>query len=520
MHTEPQASAAVTVELAEARGRQAFAAVTVVMATIFLVYWQTSVSMVQTWARSETFQHCFLVLPAVVWFIWQARTRLAATSVQPWWPALIPLAGAGALWLIGELASSLAPTQWAMVLMVPAAVVALFGLGWGRILSFPLAFLFFAVPFGEAMTPTLIDWTADFTVAALTATGIPVFREGQHFVIPSGRWSVVEACSGVRYLMASVMVGVLYAWTIYRSPVRRALFIGASFLVPIVANWLRAYLIVMIGHLSDNQLAVGIDHFIYGWLFFGIVIGLMLWIGTRWREDQKDDPSHAEAPSSRRAAGFDAPLRLSASMLAAVALLVGIWPMASMSLQGSTDERPLLPVAIATSEGWAEVSRPVSPWTPTLEGQARTQVLTFARDGATVTVFIGFYRDQQQGRELVSSMNRLLPESTSALQIARGRGAVRFGTEEASVRTATIRYEGQRLRIWHWYWLDDRIETSEVRAKLSLAMDRLLVRSDTSAWVAVFTDAETDDKGDAVLSAFARDMGPALNSALAATAEK
>ena len=279
MHTEPQARAAETVGLAAVRGRKAFAAVTLVMAAVFLVYWQTSASMVQTWARSETFKHCFLVLPAVLWFVWQARARLAATAIRPWWPALIPLAAAGALWLIGELANSLAPTQWAMVLMVPSAIVALFGVGWGRILGFPLAFLFFAVPFGEAITPTLIDWTADFTVGALSATGVPVFREGQHFVIPSGRWSVVEACSGVRYLMASVVVGVLYAWTIYRSPVRRALFIGASIVVPIVANWLRAYLIVMIGHLSSNRLAVGVDHFIYGWVFFGIVIGLMLWIG-------------------------------------------------------------------------------------------------------------------------------------------------------------------------------------------------------------------------------------------------
>ena len=117
-------------------------------------------------------------------------------------------------------------------------------------------------------------------------------------------------------------------------------------------------------------------------------------------------------------------------------------------------------------------------------------------------------------------MNRLLPESTLAVQIAHGRAVVRFGSDEASVRTAAIRYEGQRLRIWHWYWLDDRIETSDLRAKLSLALDRLLIRSDTSAWVAVFTDAETDAKGDAVLSAFTRDMGPALHSALAATAVK
>jgi exosortase len=109
-----------------------------------------------------------------------------------------------------------------------------------------------------------MDRTADFTVAAIRASGVPVHREGNYFLIPSGRWSIVEACSGLRYLIASFMVGCLYAYLSYRSPVRRATFIAASIVVPIVANWLRAYMIVMHGHLPSNRIAVGDDHFISG----------------------------------------------------------------------------------------------------------------------------------------------------------------------------------------------------------------------------------------------------------------
>ena len=56
------------------------------------------------------------------------------------------------------------------------------------------------MPFGEFALPQMMEWTANFTVLALRLSGIPVFREGLQFVIPSGNWSVVEACSGVRYL--------------------------------------------------------------------------------------------------------------------------------------------------------------------------------------------------------------------------------------------------------------------------------------------------------------------------------
>src|SRR3712207_2283490 len=118
--------------------------------------------------------------------------------------------------------------------MIEAGIVAVVGLRVAREAAFPLAFLLFAIPFGEFLIPTLIDRTADFTVMALSASGVPVYREANHFVIPSGAWSVVEACSGLRYLIASLMIGVVYAVVSYRSTRRRLAFIAAALVVPIV----------------------------------------------------------------------------------------------------------------------------------------------------------------------------------------------------------------------------------------------------------------------------------------------
>ena len=84
-------------------------------------------------------------------------------------------------------------------------------------MAFPLGFLFFAVPIGDFMLPQLMEWTADFTVLALRLSGVPVYREGLQFIIPSGAWSVVEACSGIRYMIASVTVGCLFAYLSYRA---------------------------------------------------------------------------------------------------------------------------------------------------------------------------------------------------------------------------------------------------------------------------------------------------------------
>ena len=89
----------------------------------------------------------------------------------------------------------------------------------------------------------------------------------------------------MRYLIASFMVGTLFAYLNYRSTRRRLLFVGVSIVVPIVANWLRAYMIVMIGHLSGNT-ARGRRR--PPDLRLGVLRRrdlLMFWIGARWRED-------------------------------------------------------------------------------------------------------------------------------------------------------------------------------------------------------------------------------------------
>ena len=246
---------------------------------------QRPVSMVDTWWRSATYQHCFFVIPIFMWLVWGQRDRLAATPAAPYWPGLLLASGCGLIWLTGVLAVTNAISQLALVGMTVVAVLTVFGLAWAKVLWFPLLFLFFAVPFGDALVPTMTNWTADFTVAALRATGVPIFREGNHFVIPSGSWSVVEACSGIKFLIASLMVGTLYAWLMYRSLARRVAFMLASIAVPFVANWLRAYLTVLIAHLTNNRWMLGIDHLLFGWILFAAALLALFWFGMRWRED-------------------------------------------------------------------------------------------------------------------------------------------------------------------------------------------------------------------------------------------
>ncbi len=480
-------------------------------AILWILFWyrDTAIAMVTIWARSDTYAHAFLVLPISLWLIWRKRLELAKLQPAPTFWLAIPLAAMTVIWLLGELTAVNALTQFALVATLIIAIVSVLGFHVSRHIAFPLAFLLFSVPMGDFMMPRLMDWTANFTVVALRASGIPVYQEGLQFVIPSGNWSVVEACSGIRYIIASVTVGTLFAYLNYVSLRRRLLFILASILVPVVANWLRAYLIVMIGHLSGNRLAAGVDHLIYGWLFFGIVILGMFAIGARWSEEQPA-ASIAVQPLSRNPAG---PARawLIALGLAAITTL-GPLAFAAISLSDQAAAPQLS--RLAPPAGWDETP-PFTDWKPAYLNPSAILDQSFKHDGQAVGLYIAYYRNQDYERKLITSTNALVVSNDPVWSLlARGRVTLATG----DVRTADLRgrHAGveTRLVVWHWYWINGRLTTSDFKAKLLTALARLRGQGDDSAVVMLFAPAEYASSS---LADFADLAGPQILHLLSKT---
>jgi exosortase A len=482
------------------------------IAFIVALYWDTAVAMAGIWARSDTFAHGFVVPFVVAWLIWRKRSELATLSPRPCWGALPLLAIAGFAWFVGELAQANAVAQLAFVLSLILAVPAVLGMQVARSIGFPLAFLLFAVPVGEFVMPQLMEWTADFVVLGLRLSGIPVYREGLQFVIPSGNWSVIEACSGVRYLIASVSVGTLYAYLTYRSLRRRLLFVLAAFLVPIVANWVRAYLIVMLGHLSGNRLAVGVDHLIYGWLFFGLVIVLMFWIGTHWREDGQPEPRIVTAPTP--AAESPGNRVWLGALVAAMAASVGF---SARALTAYPDHAmaPELNLPARLGE-WTALPGGGIDWKPRFEKPNAEVRSTFARGADRVGVYIGFYRNQDYERKMISSSNVLVTSNDPQWnRLAGGRRELVIDGKALEIRTADLRGpEGSRWLAWQWYWIDGRLTASDTRAKLLTVLARLRGRGDDCAVVVLIAAQDQAMGADVALAAFAAAAAPKFDGLL------
>jgi exosortase A len=492
--------------------RQATVLIVLALLAPFLLYLGTVRSIVSVWNSSETFAHGYVILPISLWLIWRRRETFSLYPPKPWPPALLLLGVLGAGWLAAQLGEVQVVSQYTFVAMFPVAALALFGPRLAGSLTFPLLFLLFAVPFGEIFVGPLIQFTADFTVWAVRATGIPVLRSGTRFELPTGNWSVVEACSGVRYLISSITLGCLYAYLTYRSAARRALFVGLSVIVPIIANGLRAYMIVMIGHLSGMELATGVDHIIYGWLFFGLVMFVMFWIGSFWREDTAPAPA-AAAASAARAAGM--PPRLPA-MVTGVLLMCAFWP--ALALMGERANHNPAPVRLADIAVSAPPAADFADWKPFyMEPDARFH-RAYQAGGVPVSLTVLYYRNQSPDKNLISSMNRLSGYEDAWHEV---EGTSRFETvagTPVTLHEGILRTPQGAIMVWTFKWVGGHYTGSDPVGKLWQAANKAMLRGDDGAAVMLAAPYDNDkERARAALHRFLAEQGPALDQALNAT---
>ena len=463
---------------------------------LLLLLWQyrvTFTTMVGIWERSGTFAHAFLVPPITLWLIWGQRERLARLNPRPLPWMLLPIALCGLGWLVGEIAGVNAITQLAVTALLVLAVPAVLGAAVARALVFPLCFLFFMVPVGEFVMPTMMEWTAEVTIATVRAIGIPVYREGLQFVIPTGSWSVVEACSGVRYLIASFMVGTLFAYLNYNSTKRRVAFVLFSLVVPIVANWGRAVMIVLLGHYSGNKIAVGVDHLIYGWVFFGVVIGIMFVVGARWAEPVIALPPLA-AGDRAQAAPRAAPLQW--WVAAAVVLVLSAPPMLAQQLQVADTAVPALRLPALAGVQADDNARPLQ--TPKFENPRAEATRVYRQGESAVTVYVAYYRQQSYGRKLVSSQNALLaPDEKLWRQTSRSTTSVAVDGQAVALRTAELRSgslqgvsAGRTVQVRQVYWVNGRLTDSDHMAAILGVVGQLGGNGDDGAAITFYIAGE------------------------------
>jgi len=474
---------------------------------VILLLQPTFMSMVDIWERSETFAHGYVILPISLWLIWRNRQTLAAIPVHTDWRALVVIFGLGMGWLAARVGGVQVVEQYALVGILISVVWLLLGLRQLRAISFPLAFLLLMVPNGEGLIPPMMEFTADFTVAAVKLIGIPVYREGLFFTLPSGEWSVVEGCSGLRYLISSITLGVLYAYLTYRTLWKRVAFGLAAVIVPVIANGFRATMIVLIAHYSDMKLALGVDHFIYGWVWFGLVMLAMFWVGLIWREDLAEEPT--PKPAVKPTFAYPA--------MAALLVMLALLPLYESRIDNRTIAIPALALPTPV-QGWTQEQAPFSSWEPHWVGMDQKLLGHYRNGDQQVMMFVGWYGAQRQDAELINSQNYMVRQKhpewrdmRRVLKQARVAGQVIPLAESGLMAHGN----NQRILVWQWHRINGKDDINPYRAKVDLALSKLLGQPDEATTIIIATPyTENAEAAAATLNDFLAAHKAALDSQL------
>jgi len=253
---------------------------------------------------------------------------------------------------------------------------------------------------------------------------------------------------------------------------------------------------VMIGHYSSMEHATGVDHLVYGWLFFGLVMFIMFWIGSYWRED--------EAPVAPvTAAGSAAVAAASRPVLGAaiVAVLVcALWP----ALGYVSDKAAHNPAPVEL-DGKRLASNPqgMPTWSPSYQAADATLRGSYSAGGVPVELNVLYYRNQGPDKRLISSVNRVDSRKEGFQQVASSGRVEEIGGQPLALRETRVRGPHGNYLVWHWNWVDGSFTANDYVGKLRQAKAKLLMHGDDGAALMVATPVgENPETARAALRSF------------------
>jgi exosortase len=155
---------------------------------------------------------------------------------------------------------------------------------WGkhvaRILAFPTACLFFLIPMTALeQTSFRLQFIVTGAVTFLSSLiGLSIRAIGTTLTATDGSFNfeIAEGCSGIRSLIAMVMLSGIYAHLFQDRLWKKAAVVLASGLFAIIGNIGRIFTIIIIAKLGYPDFAAGIYHDYSAFIFFPIALASMV----------------------------------------------------------------------------------------------------------------------------------------------------------------------------------------------------------------------------------------------------
>jgi exosortase len=252
----------------------------VILVALLLLLYDTVLGLLASqWWTDPDYGHGFFVPLFSSYVLWRERRRWMKTEIRPSNLGFLVMLGAIGLLLVGSLGAELFLSRISLLVLLTGMILFLTGWKMLRAVSFPLAFLIFAIPIPvilyNQITFPLQLIASRFATFWLEAVRVPVLRDGNVLILSNYSLEVVEACSGIRSLMSLIALAVAYGY--FAEPRRWVRYLLVLLMIPsaIVSNAIRIMGAGVLAHQFGPGAAEGFLHTFSGWVIFLIALTLM-----------------------------------------------------------------------------------------------------------------------------------------------------------------------------------------------------------------------------------------------------
>jgi len=500
------------------------------------------------WIGSEDYSHGMFVPLISLFLIWQARHRIAEAGAEnSWWGFAVISAGLFLYW-IGEFATLYVLQHVSLWMVIVGLVIASIGVRGARAIAFPLSYLLTSIPLPVFLYASLSSqlqlWSSALGVGCLQLVGVTSFRDGNVIDLGPVQLQVVEACSGIRYLLPLTSLALLCAYLFKDRMWKRVVLVLSSIPISIVVNGFRIGMIGVLVEWYGQGAAEGFYHLFEGWVLFMASLGLLIlemWVLARigaigdrssflnrftWTDRNSNvtpaatlQPLRSPSSSTLASASLQVSNRLflGPAYLCSVALLIPVAFASTLMVERKEVSPPRamfvdFPMKL---DGWLGTSL-------TLEKQYidalrfDDYVLADFRfgDGQPVNLYAAYYQSQRKGQSAHSPQS-CLPgggweiSSLNSMDLPASSGMVR----SLHVNRALIQKDSQKQIVLYWFKQRDRILSNEYLVKVYLFWDALSRGRTDGALVRIASlvgPGETEDIVDQRLLRFVSTIEPEL----------
>jgi len=503
------------------------------------MYFDSLVFLFRQWVGSEDYSHGLFVPFVSGFLMWQSRSRVIAGGVTQPWLGIVVVVGGLLLYWLGELSTLYLVSHLSLWLIVVGLIVSLVGVSGAKAMAFPLLYLLTAIPLPVFVYATLSSQlqllSSALGVGCLQLVGVTAFREGNVIDLGPVQLQVVEACSGIRYLLPLTSLALLCAYLFKDRMWKRALVFLSSIPISILINGFRIGMIGVLVETYGEGAAAGFYHFFEGWVLFMTSLGLLIlemWllakVGAKeerlpflrqftWTETSRPAsiPHHSPAnvPTiSSTSTSFHVANKLfpAPSFLCGLALLVP-FAFASKALAQREEAPP-------PRSPFVDFPMQLNRWegSPFALEQQYIDTLRFddyvladfrTGDATLVNFYAAYYRSQRKGQSAHSPQSCLPGGGWEIASLSNvSLPAVSGSVEPPRVNRALIQKADQKQIVFYWFKQRDRLLTDEYLVKFYLFWDALSRRRTDGALVRVaslIAPGETESEVDQRLLDFA-----------------